>query len=231
MMKGNKRVLASILGMTVATSTALLAVQPAQAAVLDSPPSQEEIDNRADVTEQANLNAYSQREVLQLLLAGEGVLADNNPGIVESLGFHPDRAPIEMETLDIVVDAYAAFNPTFQSDLMPYLTSGNPKAVTHALKEFYTTVISFWETDPIFEEARTLAQETSGFELAGRGVANVNVNVNVNVNAAAALAVVVVVVAGVVAVAAVAVVYLDDVDKPYGIDHTNMVRDLTTALL
>lgn len=72
------------------------------------------------------ISKHSDREVLELLLAGKGAIAQATPKIVDVLGFAPDRAQISDDDLALVVAAYLAFNPGFREQVLPGLTSGRP---------------------------------------------------------------------------------------------------------
>ncbi|MBT2486646.1 MULTISPECIES: hypothetical protein [unclassified Microbacterium] len=188
--------------------------------------------SRATAISADQISKYSDREVLELLLAGKGAIAEANPKIVDVLGFAPDRAEISDEDLALVVDAYLAFNPNFRDQVLPGLTSGAPNVVSESLGNFYKSVVEFWETDPIFAEAREVVGDEPlvTTNATGQAVQNVNFVVNINVLANINVAAVAIGGAVVLAFAYVYTRYLDDPNTLYEVDQANMVRDVTAAL-
>lgn len=176
--------------------------------------------------------SYSDREVLELLLAGTGTIAKDNPRIVDVLGFAPGRARISDADLREVVDAYRAYNPDFRAEVLPGLTSGSPDLVQTALGEFYESVVDFFKTDPVFAEARTVAgrQPVVSTNATGQAVQNINFVVNVNALLNVNVAAVAVAGAAVFALAYVWTRYLDDPNRLYDVDQANMIREVTLAL-
>ncbi len=79
-------------------------------------------------------STHSDEEILQLLFAGVGPIADQHPDIVESLGFAPGRPlPQEAELADFV-DSFLRATPRFHETVAVPLTSGDPLLVERALK-------------------------------------------------------------------------------------------------
>lgn len=180
----------------------------------------------------SGIASYNDREVLELLLAGTGTIAEDSPRIVDVLGFAPDRARISDADLREVVDAYSAYNPDFRAEVLPGLTSGDPDLVQASLGEFYASVVDFFKTDPVFAEARTVAGKKPVVSTNATGQAVQNVNFVVNVNALLNVNVAAVAIAGaaVFAVAYVWTRYLDDPNRTYDVDQANMIREVTLAL-
>lgn len=202
----------------------------------------EDSGNRAQLVEAANeLSNYSQRDVLELLLAGTGPIAAANPSLERTLGFSPDRPAIEPEALKTVVDAYNTFNPSFASKMLPRLTSSDPVIFEKAVLDFYANVQKFIESETP-ESANQSGDQQRLNAAAAKGTVNVNtgVNVNIGMNIQVGLNVLYVQHAGaaVIAVAAalvlVLVVYLDDKSMNSGkissIDQKKQLRSLRAAL-
>lgn len=202
-------------------------------------------ESRATLIEMSDdLSGYGEREVLKLLLAGEGRIAQENPALEELLGFHPERAEISPQELSSVVDAYLVMYPEFSNDLYPRLTSGDPAQFESAVVNFYESLVAFIETDPIFEEVRQEMDALSSGDPLEAGTFNNSVNVNAAINARVGINLVyvsnvmVVKVAGAVAVAAlalgVAVSYLDEpgmaAGSVSGVDQEKSLRELRLAL-
>lgn len=96
---------------------------------------------------ESGIAAYSDLEILELLLAGVGPIADANPEIVtEYLGFDPDRPEVNQIALEQLVADYLEFEPEFRSQVVPGLSVGEPLAVEHALLTFTESFHAYLET-------------------------------------------------------------------------------------
>lgn len=52
-----------------------------------------------------NISGFSQRETLELLLAGQGRIAQENPQVVKALGFDPERPVADEKRLSQLISS------------------------------------------------------------------------------------------------------------------------------
>ncbi|MFJ3876584.1 hypothetical protein ACIPW5_03890 [Streptomyces sp. NPDC090077] len=79
---------------------------------------------------------YSDADLLRLLLAAQGPIADAHPELKRMLGFNPDKPQTDDAALDRVVSEYLAAHPGFHQDLAVPFQSGDPVRVDAALRDF-----------------------------------------------------------------------------------------------
>ncbi|MFE1384364.1 hypothetical protein ACFW6S_36010 [Streptomyces sp. NPDC058740] len=79
---------------------------------------------------------YSDTDLLRLLLAAQGPIADAHPELKQMLGFNPDKPQTDTEALDRVIAGYLAAHPGFHQDTAAPLQSGDPVRVDAALRDF-----------------------------------------------------------------------------------------------
>ncbi|MEU8762722.1 hypothetical protein [Streptomyces sp. NPDC048659] len=79
---------------------------------------------------------YSNEDLLQLLLAAQGPIADTHPDLKRMLGFNPDKPRTDTEALDTVIAGYLAARPGFRQEVAAPLHSGDPVRVDAALRDF-----------------------------------------------------------------------------------------------
>ncbi|MEE1805258.1 hypothetical protein [Streptomyces sp. BE133] len=171
---------------------------------------------------------YSDAELLQLLLAAQGPIADAHPKLKQMLGFNPDKAHTNEEALNQIIAGYLAAHPGFHQDVAVPFHSGAPVRVDAALRDFS---ISFnkWikDTAEPADNGKAQAQASGWFYMGAYvaiyanavGVANAVVYANAAV-ATNALATVVVV-----------TWYLEDGSPTgSGIERDAFVDALTSAL-
>jgi SdpC family antimicrobial peptide len=79
---------------------------------------------------------YSDTDLLKLLLAAQGPIADAHPELKRMLGFNPDKPHTEDAALGKVVAGYLAAHPGFHQDMAVPFHSGDPVRVDAALRDF-----------------------------------------------------------------------------------------------
>ncbi|MGW7306824.1 hypothetical protein ACWGI1_14735 [Streptomyces sp. NPDC054835] len=79
---------------------------------------------------------YSDTDLLRLLLAAQGPIADSHPELKQMLGFNPDKPQTDTDALDRVIAGYLAAHPSFHRDVAAALQSGDPVRVDTALRAF-----------------------------------------------------------------------------------------------
>ncbi|MEZ0167024.1 hypothetical protein AB2L27_19905 [Kineococcus sp. LSe6-4] len=173
---------------------------------------------------------YSDEDVLKLLLAGQGPIAQKHPDLLNQLGFDPNRPMTDPAVLDNLVQLYMDYHPEFSNEIRRPLETGDPRAVERALIR-------------LTEKYREFAQDVLGINsdemVQARGACDGGAKAcTVAYIAAVANGAVYANVAGAtfvfVAAAAVFVVgpvaYLDDKTDPYQ-RMTSMEKDIVTLNL
>lgn len=89
------------------------------------------------------LGDYSDTEILQLLLAGQGRVVDENPELRSILGFSPDKPNTLDAPLQAVIREYLSKAPDFNSAVSQPLQSGDPERVDEALRYFTKGFVEF----------------------------------------------------------------------------------------
>lgn len=180
------------------------------------------------------LKSVSDYDLLMLLFAGVGPVADAHPEIVKAFGFATGRQQPDLVALNKVIRRYQKVAPEFKDSISVLVRSGDPLKVRAGLEEFKDSFLTFFKEDAIFAQVRSYLDKKlrQGYvDVTGRGRVNTvqGVNVAYGVNVVAAAAVVVGTVAGVVTlvvlVGAVLVVYLGDPES----DNTSMDMRLQMA--
>lgn len=106
----------------------------------------------------ASNTLYSDKEVLELLLAAQGPIADKNPDIVKTLGFSEEKPETDPVALDKVIDEYLAETPEFNSKVSKPFQSGDPEQVDGALQYLTKTFQPYAERKKE-EQERILAEQ------------------------------------------------------------------------
>jgi SdpC family antimicrobial peptide len=177
---------------------------------------------------QTALPAYSDNDVLRLLLAGTGPIAEKHPALVRQLGFDPDRPLPPKRKFNRLVNDYLAFDAAFHKTTVPALLSDDPLRVDAALRSFSVTFVHFLESKGL------TMQSTSKFDAQARGwfykgayvavyanaVALANAGVYANVAAAT----------NAVATLVITWFYLPDYSPKTQFQRDGLVADLTDAL-
>lgn len=210
-----------------------IAAVPATAGTASSGSSQQVVEQnpgRAEIKESvAPIASYSDQEVLQLLLAAQGPVAENHPELPRLLGFDEDKPHTDTEGLVQVIDAYLEFEPEFAALVAEPLQSGDPDEVDRALMDFTESFMEFMEVSA--DQLGDGWQE----QASGAGWTWQGANVAIYANALGVANVVGYTNAGVatLALAAVAVVklYLDDSGpQGAGFEREHFVNEFATAL-
>ncbi|MEU8892905.1 hypothetical protein [Streptomyces sp. NPDC048442] len=79
---------------------------------------------------------YSDQDLLKLLLAAQGPVADAHPELKQMLGFNPDKPHTDDGALTKVIAGYLAAHPDFHPDMAVPFHSGDPVRVDAALRDF-----------------------------------------------------------------------------------------------
>ncbi|MFK8851375.1 hypothetical protein [Streptomyces sp. Ac-502] len=171
---------------------------------------------------------YSDRELLQLLLAAQGPIADAHPELKQMLGFNPSKPHTNEEALGKIITGYLAAHPEFHEKMAIPFHSGDPVRVDTALRDFSVTFIDYIKKNAQPANSSRAQAQTRGWFWMGANVA-------IYVNAVGAANAVAYTTAGVAtnALATLVVVtwYLED-GKPAstGIERDAFVDALTSAL-
>ncbi|NIH71688.1 hypothetical protein [Auritidibacter ignavus] len=175
---------------------------------------QDEISDSASLQELK----YSDQEVMQLLLAGQGKMAEENPDLIAYLGFNEETPHTNEENLNEIIADYLAYEPNFVDNVRTPLASGEPHEVEEALVYLSNSFAEYLETlEADMPDAETQGICDGGAEICTTAYAIAVVNGLVYANVAGATAA--------VATLAVTWVYLMD---PEG-DSTQLERDLLTV--
>lgn len=174
---------------------------------------------------------YEDGEIVKLLLAGQGLVAKDNPQVVEDLGFDPERPVADPQELQVVVDEYLAYSADF-NEIRNTLESGDPRLVESGLVSFTEDFQAFVENEHGLQtDDKTPSAHTQNCD----GSACVNVAAVANAAAAVNGAVYANVAGATFAVAAVAVIfvvgpvaYLADPDDPQN-EMADFERDIITT--
>ncbi len=131
-----------ISAVVAAGAMAVTSVGPAWADV-PAAPNPATAAERADSGDLARLTEYSDTEILKLLLAGQGDIADQHPQLRTVLGFAPDKPNTLDEPLMRVVRDYLGKSPNFHSSVAKPLQTGDPERADEALRSFTESFIEF----------------------------------------------------------------------------------------
>ncbi|WP_157865001.1 hypothetical protein [Streptomyces prasinopilosus] len=169
---------------------------------------------------------YTDAELLQLLLAAQGPIAEAHPELKQMLGFNPDKPHTDEEALNQIITQFLAAHPGFHENVAVPFYSGDPVRVDAALRDFS---ISFnkWVEETAEPSPNGEAQPAGWFWMGA--------NVAIYVNAVGAANAVAYTNAGVAtnALATLVVVtwYLEDGSPTgSGIERDAFVEALTSAL-
>ncbi|WP_017587666.1 hypothetical protein [Nocardiopsis ganjiahuensis] len=168
---------------------------------------------------------YSQEEVLQLLLAGQGPIAEANPELLDTLGFSAEKPHTDEEALDQLISDYLTYEKDFEEKVAVPVRSGDPQKVEAALVALSESFMGFLDAP---------ADNTSNSSAAS-GWTYQGVNVAIYANAVGVVNVAGYTNAGVatLALATLAVVtfYLEDEDAGQnGFEEQHVINELTEAM-
>lgn len=186
---------------------------------------QEQGSNNADTGTRV-LTRYSSREIIKLLLAGQGQAADDNPDLIRFLGFDPEKPITDPDSLDALVSEYLEFDPEFDSTVRPDVSSGDPLRTEAALVSFTETFQEFLAKKGQEVPGETPVQARgcgAGAEVCFAAYAVVMVNGALYANVAVAT----------LAVATIAFGWfylMDDGSSVSEIERTTFISDLTSAM-
>ena len=90
---------------------------------------------------------HSDRDVLELLLAGTGPIAEKHPLLVERLGFNPDRPDTDPRLLHKFISQYLKYDADFKYAVREPLASGDPARVEAALIHLSVKSLDLLERD------------------------------------------------------------------------------------
>ncbi|MBZ4319755.1 hypothetical protein [Streptomyces huiliensis] len=114
-----------------------------QSAVADGAPGGA-VPSKAQLKEAAKETAkFSDAELLQLLLAAQGPIADAHPELKRMLGFDASKPRTDEAALDKVIAGYLAAHPEFHRAMAVPFQSGDPVRVGAALRDFSVTFNQF----------------------------------------------------------------------------------------
>ncbi|WP_435299095.1 hypothetical protein [Timonella sp. A28] len=188
-----------------------------------------------------NPSRYDNKELLQLLFAGIGPIADSNPEIVNQLGFDPNRPKVDSEQLSSLIEEFLDFYPDFDKQVRDRLSSGNPKIVEIGLVRLTEAYQDFLEVH--YAEDLKQLQSSHAYTTAAKGctsagakvcvIAYAGALVNAGIYANVAVATMAVLAVAVVATLGVVTWYLED-DKTEAmgtrIERESMVATMAKVL-
>ncbi|MCX5204974.1 hypothetical protein OG897_26400 [Streptomyces sp. NBC_00237] len=79
---------------------------------------------------------YSDTDLLQLLLAAQGPIAEAHPELKQMLGFNPDKPQTDEGALGKVIAGYLGAHPNFHQEMAVPFHTGDPVRVDAALRDF-----------------------------------------------------------------------------------------------
>lgn len=223
-----------------ALSAGVYGAAPAQAAPDPTTTAAPDASGRAVLKRSVqNLSKYSDYQVLQLLLAAQGPVADKHPELKQLLGFDPKKPHTDERALAAVIKGYLKYNPNFHTETSLPLQSGNPQAVEAGLRTFSTSFTNFVQYSTKKHQATASKAEMEKYrettaQANGRGWLWMGAYVAVYANAAAVANAVVYANAAVatfaLATLAVVVWYLED-ESPSGtsFEKEHFVKTMTDA--
>ncbi|WP_328811771.1 hypothetical protein [Rhodococcus sp. NBC_00294] len=177
--------------------------------------------------------SYSDRDVLKLLLAGQGQLASDRPELLNVLGFSADKPASDEGALDRVVSDYLSAHPDFHETVSVPFQSGDPARIDSALATLTRNFNSFLDESGREVDPAVVGQDGGA---TARGWAWAGANVVIYANAVGVANAVGYANVGVatLALATIAFVtwYLPDGSGMAGdpIDHENRIAQIATAL-
>lgn len=86
---------------------------------------------------------YSDDEVLQFLVFGDGRVSEDNPGLADSLGFKQAEEGADRSAANALIADYHAAHPQVVARISANLQSGSPVHVDRALQEFATSLNAY----------------------------------------------------------------------------------------
>ncbi|MDG4534755.1 hypothetical protein [Streptomyces sp. AV19] len=99
---------------------------------------------KAQLKEAAKETAkYSDEELLQLLLAAQGPIADAHPELKRMLGFNASKPQTDEAALNKIITGYLAAHPEFHKKMAVPFQSGDPVRVDAALRDFSVSFNEF----------------------------------------------------------------------------------------
>lgn len=172
---------------------------------------------------------YSDAELLQLLLAGQGPIAETHPDLVRLLGFDVNKPHTDETALNFIIDDYLSKTPEFRRYAVGF-QSGDQVRVQRALRDFSISFNHYVKSLPQQNDSQSgeFSAQASGWFWMGAYVA-------IYANAVGVANAVVYANAGVAtfALATLAVVtwYLED-GTPVGseLERNKLVTGLATSL-
>lgn len=100
---------------------------------------------------------YSDREVAQLLLAGQGTIAEEKPELLQQLGFSREKPTTDSTKLNLMIDEYLTTAPDFHNEVAVPFQSEDPRQVDEALASISESFLKYAET----KQASAPANEAS----------------------------------------------------------------------
>jgi SdpC family antimicrobial peptide len=204
-----------------------------------------EIEQNSGVVDPAStkipVTKYDDYALLQLLFAGVGPIADENPEILNQLGFNPKRPEVDIEQLNALIKEFLEFYPQFDVEVRDRLASGKPRSVEVALKALTAQYHAFLEAN--YAAALEESQEHVSRQAAAKGcnsagakvcvIAFAGALVNAGIYANVAVATMAVLAVAVIATLGVVTWYLEE-DKTGAmgtrLERENMVAELAKVL-
>lgn len=101
-------------------------------------------------------------EIAELLFAGTGPIAEDNPEIVKRLNFDPSFEAPPREDLLEFVKLYLSYHDTFNEEVAQPLSSGNPQVVEEALQTFGLTYMAFLEEELEIDVSNPVGPQCDG---------------------------------------------------------------------
>lgn len=120
---------------TAAICTLAVGALGAQAAA--SAQKDPQAQGRVTVAKSADyLPSYSDRELLEFLVAGQGPVAVEHPELLTYLGFSADKPTTPQKSLNGFMKDYLVADPDFHTSVAVPMQSGDPATVNAALRQF-----------------------------------------------------------------------------------------------
>ncbi|MBE1460496.1 SdpC family antimicrobial peptide [Nocardiopsis terrae] len=180
------------------------------------------IQNTEEFREAAH---YSQEEILQLLLAGQGPIAEAHPDLLDTLGFSPEKPHTDEEALDQLISDYLTYEKDFEEKVAVPVRTGDPQKVEAALVALSESFMGFLDA----------SADNTGSSPTAAGWTYQGVNVAIYANAVGVVNVAGYTNAGVATLAlatlAVVTLYLEDEDASQnGFEKQHVINELTEAM-
>lgn len=86
---------------------------------------------------------YTDQEVAQLLLSGQGRIVEEKPEFLDVLGFSQEKPDADMAKLNLMIDEYLATVPDFHEKVSVPFQSVNPQEMDNALVYLSETFLKY----------------------------------------------------------------------------------------